>query len=156
MATITAPSGNGHRLPNTSLIARSTCPRHLALALGVAACGAPQPTVPASEHSTHLATEGQQAPTSEAPVTSFGVRAKLVAQQGATRTYQLVLVPGTEAVAAISDFVAQVGRKVVAQTKERVFKGNSKSSEKLVSIFETQTKILRRGKAGRPPSSDRW
>jgi IS5 family transposase len=46
--------------------------------------------------------------------------------------------------------LARVGQKVVAQTKERVFKGNSKSSEKLVSIFETQTKILRRGKAGKP------
>jgi IS5 family transposase len=46
--------------------------------------------------------------------------------------------------------LARVGQKVVAQTKERVFKGNAKSSEKLVSIFETQTKIIRRGKAGRP------
>ncbi len=46
--------------------------------------------------------------------------------------------------------LARVGQKVVAQTKERVFKGNAKSSEKLVSIFETQTKILRRGKAGKP------
>lgn len=46
--------------------------------------------------------------------------------------------------------LARVGQKVVTQTKERVFKGNSKSSEKLVSIFETQTKILRRGKAGKP------
>jgi len=46
--------------------------------------------------------------------------------------------------------LAGVGKKVVAQTKERVFKGNAKSSEKIVSIFETQTKILRRGKPGRP------
>ena len=46
--------------------------------------------------------------------------------------------------------LARVGQKVVAQTRERVFKGNAKSSEKLVSIFETHTKIIRRGKAGRP------
>jgi len=46
--------------------------------------------------------------------------------------------------------LARVGQQVVAQTKERVFKGNAKSSEKIVSIFETQTKIIRRGKAGRP------
>lgn len=46
--------------------------------------------------------------------------------------------------------LAGIGQKVVAQTKERVFKGNAKSSEKIVSIFETQTKIIRRGKAGRP------
>jgi IS5 family transposase len=46
--------------------------------------------------------------------------------------------------------LARLGRKIVAQTKERVFKGNTKSSEKLVSIFEPHTKILRRGKAGKP------
>jgi transposase, IS5 family len=46
--------------------------------------------------------------------------------------------------------LVQLGKKVAAQTKERVFKGNAKSSDKLVSIFETQTKILRRGKAGKP------
>jgi IS5 family transposase len=46
--------------------------------------------------------------------------------------------------------LAGLGKKVAAQTKERVFKGNAKSSEKIVSIFEPHTKILRRGKAGRP------
>jgi IS5 family transposase len=46
--------------------------------------------------------------------------------------------------------LVRLGKKVVAQTKERVFKGNAKSSDKLVSIFEPQTKILRRGKAGKP------
>ena len=46
--------------------------------------------------------------------------------------------------------LAELGRKIVAQTKERVFKGNTKSSHKLVSVFEPQTKILRRGKAGKP------
>jgi len=43
-----------------------------------------------------------------------------------------------------------LGRRIVRQTKERVFNGNAKSSEKIVSIFEPHTKILRRGKAGRP------
>jgi IS5 family transposase len=46
--------------------------------------------------------------------------------------------------------LVRLGSKVVAQTKERVFKGNAKSSDKLVSIFEPQTKILRRDKAGKP------
>jgi IS5 family transposase len=46
--------------------------------------------------------------------------------------------------------IVRLGKKVVAQTKERVFKGNAKSSDKLVSIFEPQTKIIRRGKAGKP------
>jgi IS5 family transposase len=43
-----------------------------------------------------------------------------------------------------------LGKCVVKQTKERVFKGNSKSSDKIVSVFEPHTRILRRGKAGRP------
>ncbi len=43
-----------------------------------------------------------------------------------------------------------LGKCVVKQTKERVFKGNAKSSEKIVSVFEPHTRILRRGKAGRP------
>jgi len=44
----------------------------------------------------------------------------------------------------------QLGEKIVRQTRERVFKGNTKSSEKIVSVHEPQTKIIRRGKAGRP------
>jgi transposase, IS5 family len=46
--------------------------------------------------------------------------------------------------------LARAGETVVAQTKARVFKGNAKSSEKIVSVFEQHTKIIRRGKAGRP------
>jgi IS5 family transposase len=46
--------------------------------------------------------------------------------------------------------IVRLGRAVVKQTKQRVFKGVSNSAEKIVSIFEPQTKILRRGKAGKP------
>jgi transposase, IS5 family len=46
--------------------------------------------------------------------------------------------------------LAQLGRKVVAQTKERVFNGNAKSADKLVSLHEPHTKIIRKGKAGKP------
>ena len=46
--------------------------------------------------------------------------------------------------------IVQLGRVVVKQTKQRVFKGISNSAEKIVSVFEPQTKILRRGKAGKP------
>jgi hypothetical protein len=81
--------------------------RSLVLAVGVAACGAPQPPPPAPTSATQLQTEGRQPAPSEAPVAPPGVGAKLIGQQGATRTYQLVLAPGTEVVAAISDFVAQ-------------------------------------------------
>ena len=40
----------------------------------------------------------------------------------------------------------ELGRRVVAQTKLRVFKGITKSALKIVSVFEPDTKILRRGK----------
>lgn len=46
--------------------------------------------------------------------------------------------------------LVRLGRKVVAQTKERIFKGNTKLLEKIVSVFEPHTKIIRRGKAGKP------
>lgn len=46
--------------------------------------------------------------------------------------------------------LAELGPKIVAQTKERVFKGNTKSTEKVVSLFEPETQIIRRGKAGKP------
>jgi IS5 family transposase len=43
-----------------------------------------------------------------------------------------------------------LGRRVVAQTKLRVFKGITDSSTKIVSVFEPETKILRRGKVHKP------
>jgi IS5 family transposase len=44
----------------------------------------------------------------------------------------------------------QLGRSVVAQTKLRIFKGITDSATKIVSVFEPETKILRRGKAHKP------
>jgi predicted DNA-binding protein with PD1-like motif len=107
MATTKAFSGTGQRLPKAAPITPSRGACSFALAVGVAACGAPPPQAPAITSATQPRTEAQQVPASEAPVTPPGVRAKLMGQQGATRTYQLVLAPGTEAVSAISDFVAQ-------------------------------------------------
>jgi IS5 family transposase len=46
--------------------------------------------------------------------------------------------------------VIELGRRVVAQTKLRIFKGITKSALKIVSIFEPDTKILRRGKVHKP------
>ena len=44
----------------------------------------------------------------------------------------------------------ELGRRVVAQTKLRIFKGVTDSATKLVSVFEPGTKILRRGKVHKP------
>jgi IS5 family transposase len=43
-----------------------------------------------------------------------------------------------------------LGRRVVRQTKQRVFHRVTKSNEKIVSIFEPHTRILRRGKVYKP------
>lgn len=41
-------------------------------------------------------------------------------------------------------------RQVIRQTKARVFGGNTKVPDKLVSVFETHTEIIRKGKASKP------
>jgi IS5 family transposase len=41
-------------------------------------------------------------------------------------------------------------RQVIRQAKARVFGGNTKVAEKLVSVFETHTEIIRKGKASKP------
>jgi hypothetical protein len=111
MATTRTPASNEQRPAEAPPITRSSRLSCIALAGGIAACGPPQRLAPATPSATEPQTEGQPPPSSETlvapPVTPPGVRAKLVGQQGATRTYQLVLTPGTEVVAAISDFVLQ-------------------------------------------------
>jgi IS5 family transposase len=47
-------------------------------------------------------------------------------------------------------FVALV-QQVIHQTKARVFGGNTRAENKLVSIFEPDTEIIRKGKASKPP-----
>ena len=41
-------------------------------------------------------------------------------------------------------------RRVVRQTKARIFTGLTKFPDKLVSLFEPHTEIIRKGKAGKP------
>lgn len=41
-------------------------------------------------------------------------------------------------------------RQVMRQTRERLFKGNTRSPGKLVSLFEPHTEIIRKGKAAKP------
>ncbi len=41
-------------------------------------------------------------------------------------------------------------RQVVRQTKARVFQGVTQSQDKLVSVFEPHTEIIRKGKANKP------
>jgi IS5 family transposase len=46
--------------------------------------------------------------------------------------------------------VASNGKQVVAQTRSRILRGQTKSEGKLVSIFEPHTQILRKGKRHKP------
>jgi IS5 family transposase len=41
-------------------------------------------------------------------------------------------------------------RQVMWQTRERIFRGNTRAEGKLVSVFEPSTEIIRKGKAGKP------
>ena len=41
-------------------------------------------------------------------------------------------------------------RRVIRQTKARIFEGNTKVENKLVSVFEPHTEIIRKGKASKP------
>jgi IS5 family transposase len=41
-------------------------------------------------------------------------------------------------------------RQVLRQTRERVLRGNTKAEGKLLSIFETHTEVIRKGKAHKP------
>ena len=49
----------------------------------------------------------------------------------------------------IDDMVGTV-KKVIHQTKERVFGGNTHVEGKIVSVFETTTEVIRKGKASKP------
>lgn len=46
--------------------------------------------------------------------------------------------------------MAERVRSVVRQTKARIFGGLTKLQDKIVSLFEPQTEIIRKGKAGKP------
>ena len=41
-------------------------------------------------------------------------------------------------------------RRVMKQTRARIFRGNTRSHDKLLSLFEPSTEIIRKGKAGKP------
>jgi IS5 family transposase len=41
-------------------------------------------------------------------------------------------------------------RQVMNQTRARIFRGNTRSEDKLLSLFEPSTEVIRKGKAGKP------
>jgi IS5 family transposase len=47
-------------------------------------------------------------------------------------------------------------QQVLRQTRERVLRGNTQADGKLLSLFETHTEVIRKGKANSPMSSANW
>jgi len=54
-----------------------------------------------------------------------------------------------KAKAQLDEMIPRV-QQVLRQTRERVLRGNTKSEGKLLSIFETHTEVIRKGKAHKP------
>jgi len=48
------------------------------------------------------------------------------------------------------DLMALRVRQVMKQTRARIFRGNTRSQGKLLSLFEPSTEVIRKGKAGKP------
>jgi IS5 family transposase len=55
-----------------------------------------------------------------------------------------------EGLRAQLDEMVPLVRQVMKQTRARIFRGNTRSEGKLVSVFEPSTEIIRKGKASKP------
>jgi hypothetical protein len=71
-------------------------------------------------------------------------------EQGVKRTADVLPQATLEGLRRRLDAFIALVQQVIRQTKARVFGGNTRSESKLVSIFEPQTEIIRKGKASKP------
>jgi IS5 family transposase len=55
-----------------------------------------------------------------------------------------------EGLRAQLDEMVPLVRQVMKQTRARIFRGNTRSEGKLLSLFEPSTEVIRKGKAGKP------
>ena len=67
-------------------------------------------------------------------------------KQAADPIRQLAL----ESLRAKLDGMLPLARQVMRQTRARLFEGNTRSTGKLLSVFEPATEVIRKGKAGKP------
>jgi len=65
----------------------------------------------------------------------------------ATSVFKQVALEGLRA--QLDEMVPLV-RQVMKQTRARIFRGNTRSEGKLLSLFEPSTEVIRKGKAGKP------
>ncbi len=71
-------------------------------------------------------------------------------RQGIKRADTALGQVGVEGLAKHLEEVSALTHRVLAQTEARVLEGNTHVKEKLLSLFETATEAIRKGKAGKP------
>ena len=70
--------------------------------------------------------------------------------QGAKRATSVLKQLALEGLRQQFDEMVPLVRQVMKQTRARIFRGNTRSEGKLLSLFEPSTEVIRKGKAGKP------
>jgi transposase, IS5 family len=70
--------------------------------------------------------------------------------QGVKRATDVLKQLALEGLRQELDAMASHVRQVMKQTRARIFRGNTRSKDKLLSLFEPSTEVIRKGKAGKP------
>ena len=70
--------------------------------------------------------------------------------RGVKRSKNLLKQLALEGLRRELDQMASRVRQVMKQTRARIFRGNTRSEGKLLSLFEPSTEVIRKGKAGKP------
>jgi IS5 family transposase len=69
---------------------------------------------------------------------------------GLKRSGEVVKQLALEGLRGSIDFMVPLVKQVMKQTRARIFKGETRSEGKILSLFEPSTEIIRKGKAGKP------
>jgi IS5 family transposase len=70
--------------------------------------------------------------------------------QGVKRATSVLKQLALEGLRQQLDEMVPLVRQVMKQTRARIFRGNTRSEGKLLSLFEPSTEVIRKGKAGKP------
>jgi IS5 family transposase len=70
--------------------------------------------------------------------------------QGVKRARSVLKQLALEGLRQELDEMGALVRQVMKQTRARIFRGNTRSEGKLLSLFEPSTEVIRKGKAGKP------
>jgi len=71
-------------------------------------------------------------------------------RQGVKRAKEVLKQLALEDLRQGLDEMTSRARKVMKQTRARIFRGNARNEGKLLSLFEPSTEVIRKGKAGKP------